>query len=243
MSAAALHRLGGEGPDILFIHGFGADRLSWLALAPKLFPFGTVWAVEYAGHGTAGNDVGEGNPSDLSRAIAAQINGRLAAPLVVGHSLGGTVALHLAARDDMDVSGLVLLAPAGLTELPAPSFIDALPELTDGAAAHDLLKQLVTREVLMTRRMADAFVDSLDDPARRNALRTIAAALKSAPPPPFPPDSPFKVLWGDADAILPPPTQPLAGMRLLSNVGHLLQVEAAGDVADTVKEYLAVVAY
>ena len=243
MSAAALHRLGGEGPDILFIHGFGADRLSWLALAPKLFPFGTVWAVEYAGHGMAGNDVGEGNPSDLSRAIAAQINGRLAAPLVVGHSLGGTVALHLAARDDMDVSGLVLLAPAGLTELPAPSFIDALPELTDGAAAHDLLKQLVTREVLMTRRMADAFVDSLDDPARRNALRTIAAALKSAPPPPFPPDSPFKVLWGDADAILPPPTQPLAGMRLLSNVGHLLHVEAAGDVADTVKEYLAVVAY
>ena len=112
MSAAALHRLGGEGPDILFIHGFGADRLSWLALAPKLFPFGTVWAVEYAGHGMAGNDVGEGNPSDLSRAIAAQINGRLAAPLVVGHSLGGTVALHLAARDDMDVSGLVLLAPA-----------------------------------------------------------------------------------------------------------------------------------
>ena len=72
MSAAALHRLGGEGPDILFIHGFGADRLSWLALAPKLFPFGTVWAVEYAGHGMAGNDVGEGNPSDLSRAIAAR---------------------------------------------------------------------------------------------------------------------------------------------------------------------------
>ena len=125
----------------------------------------------------AGNDVGEGNPSDLSRAIAAQIKGKLVAPLIVGHSLGGTVALHLAARDDMVVSALVLLAPAGLAELPAAFFIDALPELTDGAAAHDLLKQLVAREVLVTRRMADAFVDSLDDPARRAALRTIAAAL------------------------------------------------------------------
>ena len=45
MSDAALHRLGGEGPDVLLIHGFGADRLSWLALAPQLFPLATVWAL------------------------------------------------------------------------------------------------------------------------------------------------------------------------------------------------------
>ncbi|MED5351517.1 MAG: hypothetical protein VYA41_01225 [Pseudomonadota bacterium] len=38
MSDAALHRLGGEGPDVLLIHGFGADRLSWPALAPSSFP-------------------------------------------------------------------------------------------------------------------------------------------------------------------------------------------------------------
>ena len=37
MTDLALHRLGGEGPDILFIHGFGADRLGWLAVAPQLF--------------------------------------------------------------------------------------------------------------------------------------------------------------------------------------------------------------
>ena len=44
MSAAALHRLGGEGPDILFIHGFGADRLSWLALA-SLLALASSWLV------------------------------------------------------------------------------------------------------------------------------------------------------------------------------------------------------
>ena len=60
MSDAALHRLGCEGPDVLLIHGFGADRLSWLALAPQLFPFATVWACEFGGHGVAGNDVGKG---------------------------------------------------------------------------------------------------------------------------------------------------------------------------------------
>ena len=38
MSDAALYRLGGEGPDVLLIDGFGADRLPWLALAPNSSP-------------------------------------------------------------------------------------------------------------------------------------------------------------------------------------------------------------
>ena len=69
MRGAALHRLGGDGPDVLLIHGFGADRLSWLAPAPQLFPFATA-AAEYGGHGTAGNDVGDG-----AHALAAAIEG------------------------------------------------------------------------------------------------------------------------------------------------------------------------
>ena len=42
-----------------------------------------------------------------------------------------------------------------------------------------LLQQLVVRKVLITRRMADAFVETLADETRRAALRTIAASLKS----------------------------------------------------------------
>ena len=97
MSDVALHRLGGEGPDILLIHGFGADRLGWLAVTPHLFGEASVWAVEYAGHGTAGNDAGDGALATIAAAIADEIGDRLTRPLVVGHSLGGTLALHLAA--------------------------------------------------------------------------------------------------------------------------------------------------
>ena len=42
MSDVALHRLGGDRPDLLFIHGFGADRLSWVGVAPQLFDLATV---------------------------------------------------------------------------------------------------------------------------------------------------------------------------------------------------------
>ena len=55
MTDLALYRLGDEEPDILFIHGFGADRLSWLVVAPQLFGEAIVWAAEYAGRvGRAG---------------------------------------------------------------------------------------------------------------------------------------------------------------------------------------------
>ena len=85
MTDALLHKIGGEGPDILLIHGFGADRLSWLALAPKLFQFGTIWAIEYGAHGAAGNDVGDGSLTDLAAAIEAKVKKELKSPIIVGH--------------------------------------------------------------------------------------------------------------------------------------------------------------
>ena len=72
MTDVVLHRLGGEGPDVLLIHGFAADWLSWLAVAPQMFETATLWAVEYAGHGGAGNDAGDGTPQALAAAIEAE---------------------------------------------------------------------------------------------------------------------------------------------------------------------------
>lgn len=239
MTDAVLHRLGGAGPDVLLIHGFGGDRMSWLAIAPQLFPIATVWAVEYGGHGAAGNNVGDGSAATLAAAIEAEIKGRVTRPLVVGHSLGGAVSLVLAARGVIDPSGLVLLAPAGVTDIPDGPFIDQLPELVEVEAALELLQQLVVRKVLITRRMAEAFVHSLADDGRREALRRIAAAVKAeGAPPPFPPEVPFIALWGGADRIVPPPVRPTQGLRMLPDVGHIPQVEAVGEVVEAIKERL-----
>ena len=185
MTDLALHRLGGEGPDILFIHGFGADRLGWLAVAPQLFDEASVWAVEYAGHGTAGNDAGDGAPATIAAAIADEIGDRLTSPLVVGHSLGGTLALHLAAAMPHRLAGLVLLAPAALAAGIDNSFIAAIPELDDSDEALDVLRRLVCRKFLITPRMAGAVVSGLSPPGRRAALRQIAGALETSAPPPF----------------------------------------------------------
>ena len=235
MTDALLHKIGGEGPDILLIHGFGADRLSWLALAPKLLQFGTIWAIEYGAHGAAGNDVGDGSLTDLAAAIEEKVKKELKSPIIVGHSLGGTLALFLISRGFVVSSGLVLLAPAGFEKTLDISFIRKLPEVVDGAAAHELLKQLVVRKNLITKRMADAFVETLENTQRRTALQAIANTLKKATSPPLPPDIPNIILWGDSDEVLSPPLNPPTEVKLLSNVGHLPHVEAVEDVVKAIQ--------
>lgn len=235
MTDALLHKIGGKGPDILLIHGFGADRLSWLALAPRLFQFGTIWAIEYGAHGAAGNNVGDGSLADLTAAIEAKVKKELKSPIIVGHSLGGTLALSLISRGFVVSSGLVLLAPAGFRETFDISFIRKLPEVVDGAAAHELLKQLVVRKNLITKRMAAAFAETLENASRRAALQTICAALKTTTPPPLPPNIPYIILWGDSDEVLSPPSKPPIEIQLLSNVGHLPHVEAVEDVVRAIQ--------
>ena len=242
MTDLALHRLGGEGPDILFIHGFGADRLGWLAVAPQLFDEASVWAVEYAGHGTAGNDAGNGAPATIAAAIADEIGDRLTRPLVVGHSLGGTLALHLAAAMPERLAGLVLLAPAALAAGIDDSFIAAIPELDDPDEALDVLRRLVCRKILITPRMAGAVVSGLSPPGRRAVLRQIAGALETSAPPPFPPLVPFEVIWGSEDEILAPPDPALPDMQLVDGVGHMPHIEAAGDVIAAIRRGLGTAA-
>ena len=69
-------------------------------------------------------------------------------------------------------------------------------------------------------------------PIRRQALRRIAGALASAAPPPYPPSVPCTVLWGAADEVSPPPGQPLSGLRIIENTGHLPHIEAVPTVME-----------
>ena len=145
------------------------------------------------------------------------------------------MALFLISRGFVVSSGLVLLAPAGFGKTLDISFIRKLPEVVDGAAAHELLKQLVVRKNLITKRMADAFVETLENTQRRTALQAIANTLKKATSPPLPPDIPNIILWGDSDEVLSPPLNPPTEVKLLSNVGHLPHVEAVEDVVKAIQ--------
>lgn len=101
---------GGSGPLLVLIHGFGGAAWNFAEVAP-LLPGRRLLIPDLPGHGLS-----EPLPAPTIAGFADVVAGLVDEPAgVVGHSMGGVVALRLAERRPDLVRGLVLAAPAGIS--------------------------------------------------------------------------------------------------------------------------------
>jgi pimeloyl-ACP methyl ester carboxylesterase len=105
----------GEGPPLVLVHGLSGAASNWTELAPLLAARRRVLVPELPGHG--GSDPLPVAPNlngyaDRVRHLA-ELEGMLPTA-VVGHSLGGSIALRVALRWPEDVSAVVLAGSAGI---------------------------------------------------------------------------------------------------------------------------------
>jgi pimeloyl-ACP methyl ester carboxylesterase len=136
---ARLHvRDTGQGEAILMIHGLGGQLAHFTyAVAGRLSGRFRVVAVDRPGCGWSTRTGGAELPAQAA-ALAALIDRLgLERPLVVGHSLGGAVALALALDHPDKVGGLALLAPLTHIQEQVPPVFKGLTIVSPG------LRQLV----------------------------------------------------------------------------------------------------
>ena len=248
----------GEGEPLLLVHGLGGAAANWLLLAPQLLYGRRVIVPELPGHG--GSDP---LPAALSlNAYADRLGLLLDGPAaVVGHSLGGAIALRLAIRRPDLVGSLVLAGAAGIssgarraryaltvTGLVKPG--KRIAPYRHRVARSAALKTLVfgrwgaSDPPALPEEMARAF---LSGPARHtDTLSASQALMRDDPRPDLERVScPALVLWGARDHQLPVEDafeyarRLRAPVRVIADCGHLLIGERPDACADAIQEFLA----
>jgi len=243
---------GADGDVVLLIHGYGGDRNSWLFLQEPLAARYRVYALDLPGHGTSAKDVGDGSIGVLADAVVAVLDAVGAGQAhLVGHSLGGAVALAVAARDPRRITSLTLIAPAGFgSEINAGylrGFADAQtrrelkPVLGQLFAADDLVTRQVVDDLLAYKRLdgVDEALHALlgtllDGDAQRADSAASVAAIGGAVP--------ITAVWGSADRIVPPAqaeSVDRAVRRLIDGAGHMPHMERPAEVQAAIEETIA----
>lgn len=251
MSDITFKTLGGEGQDLVMIHGFGSDRLSWAGNSPALMDVARVHVLDLPGHGDSlASEIGDGSPLALAELVADALDANgIGQAHLLGHSLGGAIAMVLALAQPGRVLSLSLLAPAGLGQGINPDFLAAYPELASREDAEALLQCLVSKPLLINRFTIARVLEQLDRPGARDALRSIAegiaaqeqqlgewAAQIAAT------GIPRLVIFGAADRINPPDAMSLVGFAgrtlVIPEAGHLPHVEAARQVNEALVAFI-----
>ena len=108
-------RLAGQGPLIVLIHGITGNSDQWEPVMDALRDRYTVFAPDLLGHGESAKPRGDYSLGAYASGIRDLLIGLAAEPAtVVGHSLGGGIAMQLAYQFPERCGRLVLMSSGGI---------------------------------------------------------------------------------------------------------------------------------
>lgn len=124
LNGVQLHyaEFGATGPALVIVHGITGSYTSFMHLIPALAQQAHVYALDLRGHHLSGRTPGAYQLADYSQDVAAFLQTVVGQPaMIVGHSLGGMIAIWLAAYAPTWVRSIFLEEP--------PLFITRPPRL------------------------------------------------------------------------------------------------------------------
>jgi pyruvate dehydrogenase E2 component (dihydrolipoyllysine-residue acetyltransferase) len=235
---------------IVFVHGFGGDLNTWMFNQPALAETRRAIALDLPGHGGSTKTLDKAVDAasfaaDIDRALSTLCIERLH---LVGHSMGGAIAMHFAGWQPERVATLTLIAPAALGSEINPEFISGFIKAQRRREMQEVLALLVHNPALVSRQM-------VEDVLRYKRLDGVQAALETLAVEWFPNGVqragwadklggvPTQIIWGREDRIIPVAhAEALIGkvpIHIIEGAGHLPQMEKSGEVNRLIGDFIA----
>jgi pyruvate dehydrogenase E2 component (dihydrolipoamide acetyltransferase) len=239
---------GGSGTPVVLIHGFASDALSWAPLEPSL-KHRPIIRIDLPSHGRSPKlaiDGFAGLAAEIRRCFDELGCDRAH---LVGHSLGGALALALADTRERRVASLTLIAPAGLGPEINGAVLSGICAATRPESLGPWLRTLVADETLITDSYVRLAMAQRAAPAMRAAQASLADVL-------FPDgvqafdlrqaldrvSVPARIIWGKRDSMTPWRHALAApgsvALHLFDRVGHVPQLEIPKEVGNLIAAWL-----
>jgi pimeloyl-ACP methyl ester carboxylesterase len=256
----------GEGPLLLLVHGMAGTARNWDAVIEPLALHNHVVAPDFPGHGESESGSGDYSLGSLAsglRDLMVSLGHDRAT--LVGHSLGGGVALQFAYQFPEMVERLVLVSSGGLgpevgailraAALPGANlFIRATagPGATAGNVVSGALAKIGLRPNADLAEVGRAYASLRDGDRRKAFLSTLHAVVDTDGQRVAALDRlylaenlPMLIVWGERDPIIPvghgrAAHAQLPGSRLevFPDAGHVPMQESPGRFAAVLQRFL-----
>lgn len=261
-------RAGGEGPAVLLIHGITNSSATWDPVARGLAADHRIVAPDLPGHGDSQRHHGDhslGATASVLRDLLFALD--VDRVTVVGHSLGGGVAMQFAYQYPESVERLVLVSSGGLGR-EVSAFIRAAtlpfaervlgvgtsaPVKLASSAVGSALGRVGLRPSRDATRMLEG-VGSLSDSERREAFVRAARSVISPRGQRvtgtdrlyLTAEVPSLLIWGENDRVIPPDharsahaAMPGSRLELFPEAGHFPQLDEPDRFVDVLAGFIA----
>jgi len=227
---------------LVLVHGAGGSRLLWPPQLRRL-PGATVYTLDLPGHGRSGGPACD-TVAGYAGAIAAFLDEvGVAQAVIVGHSMGGAIALTLALDLADRVAGLVLVATGARLRV-TPTILESIHR--DFEAAVELVSRAMwspAAEPVLVERGRRALLEAgpavlASDLTACDRFDVMERLGEIA--------APTLVVAGSADVLTPlkyarflAERIPNARCEILEGAGHMVMLERPAEVARAVGEFLS----
>lgn len=256
--------LGERGPRVMLVHGIGGFAENWRHNIDSLAAHFKVYVLDLVGFGKSDKPKVPYTYDYFARFVKRFIDAvEIDRATIIGHSLGGGIALRLALMFPDKVDKLILVDSAGMGREISKIFkMISLPifgELVtrpDRTSTLKMYKNLVYDRSVLSEEMVDlGFRFSSSPGAQRAFLRTdrgtvnIFGFKRKAIDPIrrnlHKIDVPVLILWGEQDGIIPVKHAyiakngiPDAELEVFENCGHISMIECPEDFNSAAIKFL-----